>query len=192
MMIRRNNGQLLAILLTAMIFTLSTASAQHSHDKKEHEHQAASAEGAQNMSMDGHKMVDGMPHFMREGAHVDAVKQTLTRYAAAAAQSNIDGMSDHVVQTDEFTIVEGSHPNWGWVDYRDNHLKPEFDSADFELKSYAYDEFRVSATPMFAYVTFKIALEATVKGEEISRERMGTAILIKTADGWRIRHLHTS
>ncbi len=191
-MIRRVTGQVFPALLAALMFTASTAAAQHKHDDGEHEHKAAPDENASSMSMDGHQMTDGMPHFMTTGEHADAVKQALTAYAAAAAQSSVDGMAAYVVQSDDFTIVEGSHPNWGWTDYRDNHLKPEFESTEFKIKSYAYGEFRVSATPMVAYATFKIDLEATVKGEDISRERMGTAILVKTADGWRIRHLHTS
>lgn len=189
---RKTNRDIFHALLAALLFTASSAMAQHQHDEGQHEHKSAPEADAAAMGMDGHHMMDGMPHFMMTGEHVDAVKQTLAAYAAAAAQSSVDGMAAYVVQSDDFTIVEGSHPNWGWADYRDNHLKPEFESADFKLKSYAFDEFRVSATTMVAYATFKIRLNATVKGEEVSRERMGTAILVNTADGWRIRHLHTS
>ena len=89
------------------------------------------------MGMGGHQMMDGMPHFMATGAQAEAVKTVLNEYAAAAAQSDVDGMATYVVQSDDFTIVEGSHPNWGWADYRDNHLKPEFESTEFKLKSYS-------------------------------------------------------
>ncbi len=185
----RVHKQVFPVLAAVLMFTASTASAQHKHGDGEHKHKAAPE--MESTDMAEHHMMDGMPHFMTTGEHADAVKQALTGYAAAA-QSSVDGMAAYVVPSDGFTIVEGSHPNWGWTDYRDNHLKPEFESSDFTLKFYTYDEFFVSATPMLAYATFKISLEATIKGEDISRDRKGAAILVNTADGWRIRHLHTS
>ena len=177
--------------LAAVALAISPASAQHQHGEGEHQHKGAEKSDA-SMDMPGHHMKDGMPHFMNEGEHATAVEAVLTSYAAAAAANNVEGMAAHVLQTDDFTIIEGSHPNWGWVDYRDNHLVPEFESEDITINAYAYDDFRVSATPMIAYATFKIALEATVRGEGVERKRMGTVILIRTPEGWKIRHLHTS
>jgi ketosteroid isomerase-like protein len=142
--------------------------------------------------MEHHPMKDGMPHFKTEGSAVNAVTSVLSKYSAAIAAMDVDAMAMYVVASDDFSIIEGSHPNWGWADYRDNHLKPEFESDVIEIKSYAYRDFQVSAMHMIAYATFKVSLEATVRGEEITRERMGTAILIRTKEGWKIRHLHTS
>ena len=177
--------------LAAVALAISPASAQHQHGDGDRQHQGAQKSDA-SMEMHGHHMKDGMPHFMNEGEHATAVEAALTSYAAAAAENSVEGMAAQVFQTDDFTIIEGSHPNWGWVDYRDNHLVPEFESEDITIKSYAYDDFRISATPMIAYATFNISLEATVRGEDITRDRMGTAILVRMPEGWKIRHLHTS
>ena len=180
--------------LAAVAIAASPAIAQHQHRDGDQQHQGhqGKQKSEDSMDMHGHHMKDGMPHFMNEGEHAAAVEAALTAYAAAAAESSVEGMAGYVLQTDDFTIIEGSHPNWGWADYRDNHLVPEFESEDIAIKSYAYDDFRISATPMIAYATFKVSIEATVRGEDMERERMGTAILVRTPDGWRIRHLHTS
>ncbi len=124
-MIRRVTGRIFPALVAALMFTASTAAAQHQHDDSQHEQKESPIADAAAMDVDGHQMMDGAPHFMTAGDHIDAVKQVLSGYAAAAAQSSVDAMAAYVVQSDDFTIVEGSHPNWGWTDYRDNHLKPE-------------------------------------------------------------------
>lgn len=46
----------------------------------------------------------------------------------------------YMVTTDAFTIFEGGHINWGWADYRDNHLGPEL--KEFSEIQYSYGDIK--------------------------------------------------
>jgi len=52
------------------------------------------------------------------------IAAVLTGYASEVAKSNIEGMAAYVIQSSKYSIIEGGHANWGWADYRDNHLRP--------------------------------------------------------------------
>jgi ketosteroid isomerase-like protein len=140
--------------------------------------------------------------FAHEGEHADGpfsspepavteINAVLTGYASEIAKSNVKGMATYVIQSDAFSIIEGSHANWGWVDYRDNHLKPEFSSDKFKITAFSISDIRVSVAGDVAYATFNSRIEYTLDGEAKSNDGMDTAILVKTDDGWRIRHMHS-
>ncbi len=122
---------------------------------------------------------------------VTEINAVLTGYASEVAKSNVEGMAAYVIQTDQFSIIEGGHANWGWADYRDNHLKPEFSSDNFKITAYSYSDIRISVADDVAYATFKSRIEFTLDGEAKSNDGMGTIILVKTDDGWRIRHMQS-
>jgi len=56
------------------------------------------------------------------------VVQTLKSYAAAVQSKDIDEIEKYVVTSEDFTVFEGGHINWGWPDYRNNHLAPELEA----------------------------------------------------------------
>ncbi len=122
---------------------------------------------------------------------VTEISTVLTGYAREVAKSNVEGIATYVIQSDAFSIIEGSHANWGWADYRDNHLKPEFSSDKFKITAFSISDIRVSIAGDVAYATFKSKIEFTLDGEAKSNDGMDTAILVKTEDGWRIRHMHS-
>ncbi len=129
--------------------------------------------------------------FSAPAAAVTEITEVLTGYAGEVAKSNIDGMAAYVIQSDKFSIIEGGHANWGWADYRDNHLKPEFNSDKFKITDYGYSDIRVSVAGEVAYATFNSRIEYVYDGEAKAKDGMGTVILVKTENGWRIRHMHT-
>ncbi|MFQ5675786.1 MAG: hypothetical protein ACE5G1_07825, partial [bacterium] len=55
----------------------------------------------------------------------EAVTETLKSYAAAVESKNMQEIEKHVATSEDFTMFEGGHINWGWQDYRDHHLAPE-------------------------------------------------------------------
>ncbi len=122
---------------------------------------------------------------------VTEITTVLTGYAHEVAKSNIEGMAAYVIQSEKFSIIEGSHANWGWVDYRDNHLEPEFTSDKFKITAYGYSDIRVSVAGEVAYATFNSRIEYVYDGEAKSKDGMGTVVLVKTGNGWRIRHMHS-
>ncbi len=122
--------------------------------------------------------------------HADetAIREVLVGYAAAVARSDIAGMEAFVDTSDAFSVFEGNHANWGWADYRDNHLTPEFASPDFRIRDYGIDDVRIAVGAPFAYATFRYRLRAEVKGEMREHQGLATVVLVKTPGGWKIRH----
>ncbi len=127
---------------------------------------------------------------LAHGDEHEAVEKTLKNYAAAIASKDISKVEKYVVTDESFTVFEGGHVNNGWADYRDHHLAPElkqFDSID-----YGYDNIKVEVDENMAFATFKYKIAIKMKERNIQAEGLGTAILVSTPSGWKIRHLHTS
>lgn len=122
---------------------------------------------------------------------VTEISTVLIGYASEISKSSVEGMAAYVIQSDAFSIIEGDHANWGWVDYRDNHLKPEFSSDKFKITAFSISDIRVSVADGVAYATFNSKIEYVYDGEAKSNDGMDTAILVKTGSGWRIRHMHS-
>ena len=121
---------------------------------------------------------------------VGAVKQALVNYAAAVQSKNMSEIEKYVVTTDAFTIFEGSHINWGWQDYRDNHIGPEL--KQFLEISYSFSDIKVKVYGNAAYAIFKTSIAVKMETRNFDSEGLATAILIKTNENWKIQHIHTS
>jgi ketosteroid isomerase-like protein len=121
------------------------------------------------------------------------VEAVLEAYSAALAAEDVAAAETRVLsEGTEFTIFEGSGRNIGWADYRDHHLAPEFAADGFDIAVYDWRDYAIHVDGDTATATFTIRMEYSVHGEDRERDASGTAILTRTGDGWRIRHLHTS
>lgn len=120
----------------------------------------------------------------------DAVVQTLQSYAAASQSMNLDEMEKYVVTTDDYSVFEGGHINWGWTDYRDHHLGPEF--KEFLKFQYSYQDIKAHVMGKMAYATLKYDIAIKTKKREINGEGLATVVLTKNDGAWRILHMHTS
>ncbi len=126
-----------------------------------------------------------------EKAESSTVIETLENYAAAMLSMSIPRMEMTVDTSEEFKIFEGSSSNWGWHDFRDNHLAPEF--KEILVLEYGFTEIKPYVDGNMAYATFKFkAAFKTTDGLNPAGEGLGTAVLLKQNGSWRIRHLHTS
>ena len=119
-----------------------------------------------------------------------AVTETLTKYAVAVQSKNMSDIEKHVITTDAFTMFEGGHINWGWVDYRDHHLGPEL--KEFKEIQYSFHEIKPHVNGDMAYATFKYHIAVKMEARDVEGEGLATAILMKTVEGWKIQHMHTS
>ena len=117
---------------------------------------------------------------------------------AAVLQRNAQGfetgdlvMLDTIWANDEsVTVFESGYANYGWADYRDHHLKPEID----EMKNVKYqlNDIKTRVSGNTAWATFKYALSADLKERHVDASGLGTAVLEKRANEWKIVHWHTS
>ena len=96
----------------------------------------------------------------------------------------------YVITSEDFTIFEGGHINWGWVDYRDHHLGPEL--KQFIEFQYGYEEIKPHVFGGIAYATAKYNLAIKMKERQVSGKGLMTAVLVKHDGQWKIRHMHTS
>ena len=119
-----------------------------------------------------------------------AVVELITAYYAALTAGSITGIESHVVDDERFVMLEGRHSNWSWPDYRDHHLAGEL--GDLGKVRFRLSFYRVAVDGALAYATF--AYEVLPKqGPEMDFGRgFATAVLERTEDGWKLRHLHTS
>lgn len=130
------------------------------------------------------------PVLADDAADITAV---LESYSGALAEENVQEAERWVLPDGtDFTIFEGSGSDIGWAEYRDHHLAPEFAAEHVTFHVYDWSGYSVNADRNLAFATFYIRMEYEVREESRERDAHGTAILVRTDTGWRIKHLHTS
>lgn len=119
-----------------------------------------------------------------------SVRNVLTLYHKALTSNDIKLIEEFVVTDNRFAMVEGKHTNWGWEDYRDNHLSAEL--ADLNKVDFRLDFKLLHISGDMAYASFIFALSP--KGDPAINYGSGrsTVVLIRDQKGWLIQHLHTS
>ncbi len=90
----------------------------------------------------------------------------------------------------DVTVFENGYANYGWADYRDHHLRPEVE----EMKNVKYElsDIRARVSGAAAWATFRYTIHAEYHGQTIDGAGLGTAVVEKASDGWKIVHWHTS
>ena len=120
----------------------------------------------------------------------DPVVAVLMRNAQGFETGDL-AMLDTLWANDEsVTVFESGYANYGWADYRDHHLKPEID----EMKNvkYTLSDIKTRVSGNTAWATFKYALSADLKERHVDANGLGTAVLEKRGNDWKIVHWHTS
>ena len=121
------------------------------------------------------------------------IMDVLEGYSGGLAQEDVSIAEAFVlVSGDEFTIFEGSGRDIGWANYRDHRLAPEFAAEHVTFHVYDWSNYTIEVDETLAFATFDIRMEYEVRGEARERDAHGTALLVRSDDGWKIRHLHTS
>ena len=91
---------------------------------------------------------------------------------------------------ESITVFESGHANYGWNDYRNNHLAPEL--KEFKNTKYAFSDLKIKVDGKTAWATFKYTLSAEIEAKKIESGGLATAILEKREGKWRIVHWHSS
>jgi uncharacterized protein YcnI len=124
------------------------------------------------------------------GGDAAAIEAWLKGYDAAFMAKDLEKLA--TFYHPDVTVYEGGGINNGWADYRDHHLGPELKA--FEGLQFGHRAITVSILPggQSAYVRSEYFLKAKMATREIDSSGLATYVLIKGADGWKIRHSHTS
>lgn len=120
----------------------------------------------------------------------DPVATVLTRNAQGFETGDLAMLDSIWAHDDGVTVFESGYANYGWADYRDHHLKPEID----EMKNVKYQlsDIKTRMSGNTAWATFKYALSADLKERHVDAAGLGTAVLEKRGNDWKIVHWHTS
>lgn len=123
-------------------------------------------------------------------ADAASVEAWLKGYDAAFMAKDLDRLA--AFYHPDVTIYEGAGINNGWADYRDRHLGPELKM--FENLEFAHSGTKVTVLPgaESAYAVSRYTIKAKMGERMLDNEGLETLLLIKTAEGWKIRHSHTS
>ena len=119
-----------------------------------------------------------------------AVIDLLTREAAAVQKGDLAARDKIWANDESVTVFESGHANYGWADYRNNHLAPEL--KEFKNTKYSFSDLKVKVDGRTAWATFKYTLSADIGTRNIQSGGLGTAVLEKRDGEWRIVHWHSS
>lgn len=123
-----------------------------------------------------------------------AVRDVLLRSASSFAKNDIAEATKVWANDESLTIYESGHANYGWADYRDHHLVPEM--GEMKNTKYEFSDIKIHLAGNIAWATLKYTISADVmengKTRHVDGGGLGTAILEKRNDGWRIVHWHSS
>lgn len=118
-----------------------------------------------------------------------AIRKVLADYRSAMESRSVEKLA--AVVSDELLVLEGTHKNDGWADYRDHHIGPEmaewkeFRVADPELSRLEVGGAMAYAVQEATYTIVSAEGTVVLRGAE-------TFVLGKRPEGWRIAHIHLS
>lgn len=121
---------------------------------------------------------------------VKAVTDVLTKEAQAVEKGDLVALDKIWANSEDVTVFESGHANYGWTDYRNNHLAPEL--KEFKNTKYAFSDLKVKVDGKTAWATFKYSLSADIGTRNIQSGGLGTAVLEKRDGRWQIVHWHSS
>ena len=121
---------------------------------------------------------------------IKAVTDVLTSEAQAVEKSDLAALDKIWANSEDVTVFESGHANYGWTDYRNNHLAPEL--KEFKNTKYSFSDLKVKVDGKTASATFKYSLSADIGTRNIQSGGLGTAVLEKRDGRWQIVHWHSS
>ena len=119
-----------------------------------------------------------------------AVRDVLSRSASAFEKADMAALEKLWANDESVTVFESGHANYGWADYRDKHLGPEM--KEMKNTKYTLSDIKVKVSGNTAWATFKYAISADIGTRHVDGAGLGTAVLEKRGDDWKIVHWHSS
>lgn len=118
------------------------------------------------------------------------VREVLTQNTTAFVRNDLATLDKIWANDEAVTVFENGHANYGWADYRNNHLAPEM--SEIKNAKYASSDVKIKIDGKTAWATFKYTISGDSEGKHFDGGGLGTAILEKRGDRWLIVHWHSS
>ena len=123
------------------------------------------------------------------------VLATLAGYAEAVQAANISALERYLLANDDFSSLEGTFLDLGWASYR-QHMESELPM--FKDMEYRLSNIRPYVHGDMAYAIMDYTMNVTIESDQftggkhaVRTQGKATMVLVKTGDGWKIRHIHT-
>lgn len=129
---------------------------------------------------------------LSEAAHDPAehVREVLVQSTTAFERGDMAALEKTWANDESVTVFEQGHANYGWKDYRDNHLGPEM--KEMKNTKYSLSDIKAKVEGSTAWATFKYTISADVGARHVDGGGLGTAVLEKRGQQWQIVHWHSS
>jgi ketosteroid isomerase-like protein len=119
-----------------------------------------------------------------------AVRRVVAAVASLQEANDSAGLDTLFASVPRVGIIERSGVNHGWMDYRNNHVKPEL--AEMQHLRFGFFDIAPRVRGKVAWAPFSYALAADTPTEHVDIEGRGTAVLERGGERWLVVHLHTS
>lgn len=119
-----------------------------------------------------------------------AVREVLLKSAMAFEKNDVDLVTKVWANDESVTVFESGHANYGWADYRDHHLLPEM--KEMKNTKYTLSDIKTKVSGNTAWATFRYAISADIGTRHFDGAGLGTAVLEKRGQNWKIVHWHSS
>jgi ketosteroid isomerase-like protein len=123
-----------------------------------------------------------------------AVRTAILKSASTFEKNDMAGATQVWADDESLTVFESGHANYGWGDYRNNHLGPEM--AEMKNTKYAFSDIKIHLAGNTSWATMKYTISADVmdngKPRHVDGGGLATAVLEKRDGQWRIVHWHSS
>ena len=120
----------------------------------------------------------------------DSVREALLQSATGFERGDLSTLNRVWANDESLTVFESGHANYGWADYRDNHLVPEM--REMKNTKYTLSDIKIKVAGATAWATFKYSISADIKERRVEGGGLGTAVLEKRDGRWQIVHWHSS
>lgn len=132
--------------------------------------------------------VTGLPASARDDEK--SVREVLIQSASSFEEGDMAALEKIWANDESVTVFESGHANYGWADYRDHHLGPEM--KEMKNTKYTLSDIKIKVSGNTAWATFKYAISADIGTRHVDGAGLGTAVLEKRGQDWRIVHWHSS
>lgn len=119
----------------------------------------------------------------------NAIRKVLSDYRAAMEARSVEKLA--AVVTEDLLILEGTHKNDGWADYRDKHIGPEMaEWKEFKVEGLKISRLEVGGS--LAYAVQEATYTIVTADGAVVMLGAETFVLGKTDKDWKIKHVHLS
>jgi ketosteroid isomerase-like protein len=129
-----------------------------------------------------------------QGSDEAAVRDVLLMSASSFEKNDLAAATKVWLNDESLTVFEQGHANYGWNDYRDNHLGPEM--SEMKNTKFLLSDIKIHLAGKTAWATLKYTIAADMlengKPRHVDGAGLGTSILEQREGQWRIVHWHSS